>query len=326
MQLNSVIISRTDSIGDVVLTLPMAGVIKLQFPQCKVYFLGRSYTRAIVNTSVFVDEFINADDYPEADFLAHALNTTKADAIIHVFPDKKIVYAAKKAGIPIRIGTSHRLYNWLGCNRRVNFSRKNSNLHEGQLNLKLLQPIITVPAYTTAQLPAYYGMQRIQTLSKGMADLIDKSRFNLILHPLSNRSAREWGLENFSTLISLLPADKFKIFISGTATDGGTLTDFIATHAGSVTNITGQMDLASFISFINRADGLVAASTGPLHIAAALGKHAVGIYPPTRPIHPGRWAPLGTHAKVFVNSTDTNPTQHLQVCPHHVADYLLSLV
>ncbi|MFC7667381.1 glycosyltransferase family 9 protein [Hymenobacter humi] len=48
------------------------------------------------------------------------------------------------------------------------------------------------------------------------------------------------------------------------------------------------------------ADGLVAGSTGPLHLAAALGRHALGLYPPIRPMHPGRWAPLGPRAGFMV--------------------------
>lgn len=54
------------------------------------------------------------------------------------------------------------------------------------------------------------------------------------------------------------------------------------------------------ISFIAQIDGVLAASTGPLHIAAALGKHAIGLYAPMRPIHPGRWAPLGKKATFLV--------------------------
>ena len=54
------------------------------------------------------------------------------------------------------------------------------------------------------------------------------------------------------------------------------------------------------MGFINQADGIVAASTGPLHIAAALGKFAVGIYPPIKPMHPGRWAPIGEKATFLV--------------------------
>jgi ADP-heptose:LPS heptosyltransferase len=59
------------------------------------------------------------------------------------------------------------------------------------------------------------------------------------------------------------------------------------------------MNLDELISFIASADGLIANSTGPLHLAAALGKDALGIYPPMRPIHPGRWAPVGPKATVF---------------------------
>ncbi|RYG01290.1 MAG: glycosyl transferase family 9, partial [Chitinophagaceae bacterium] len=40
----NIIISRTDSIGDVVLTLPMAKIIKQQFPDCRIAFLGKEYT------------------------------------------------------------------------------------------------------------------------------------------------------------------------------------------------------------------------------------------------------------------------------------------
>jgi heptosyltransferase-3 len=58
--------------------------------------------------------------------------------------------------------------------------------------------------------------------------------------------------------------------------------------------------LPEFIAFIAAADGLVAGSTGPLHLAAALGRHALGLYPPIRPMHPGRWGPLGPHAEYLV--------------------------
>ena len=58
--------------------------------------------------------------------------------------------------------------------------------------------------------------------------------------------------------------------------------------------------MPQFLAFIAAADGLVAGSTGPLHLAAALGRHALGLYPPIRPMHPGRWAPLGPHADYLV--------------------------
>ena len=63
MQSNPVIIiSRTDSIGDVVLTLPMAGIIKQHLPQSRIVFLGRNYTKDVIALSEHVDEFVSYDD------------------------------------------------------------------------------------------------------------------------------------------------------------------------------------------------------------------------------------------------------------------------
>ena len=76
--------------------------------------------------------------------------------------------------------------------------------------------------------------------------------------------------------------------------------DFLEKHRARVTDMTGKLSLAELLVFINSCDGLVAASTGPLHIAAALGKRAVGIYAPMRPIFPQRWAPLGANATYLV--------------------------
>jgi ADP-heptose:LPS heptosyltransferase len=71
-------------------------------------------------------------------------------------------------------------------------------------------------------------------------------------------------------------------------------------YKDDITDITGLMSLTKFISFINEIDGILAASTKPLHIAAALGKVAIGLFAPMRPIHPGRWVPVGVKADYFV--------------------------
>jgi ADP-heptose:LPS heptosyltransferase len=52
---------------------------------------------------------------------------------------------------------------------------------------------------------------------------------------------------------------------------------------------------------IGAADALVAASTGPLHIAAASGIRTVGLFSMRRPVFPARWAPIGRDVHVLVN-------------------------
>lgn len=285
----SILISRTDSIGDVVLTLPLAKALKEKFPDARILFLGKSYTRAVIECCENVDAFIDVKD-----FLTGAPEVP--DAIIHVFPVKEIAVRAKELKIPLRIGTTNRIYHWWTCNKVVMLSRRNSELHEAQLNFTLLKPLGIKDTPSLEAIGRMYDLKNIQPLQDEWKALLEPCKAHLILHPKSQGSAREWGLENFEQLIRLLDEERFQIFISGTDSERTALLPLLHNCRGRVVDITGKMALPQFISFINHCDGLVAASTGPLHIAAALGKLAIGIYPSIRPMHPGRWAPLGVAA------------------------------
>jgi ADP-heptose:LPS heptosyltransferase len=224
----------------------------------------------------------------------------KPEAIVHVLPVSAIAIRAKKLKIPLRIGTTNRLYHFFTCNSLVKFSRKKSELHEAQLNLKLLQPVGIATEPALAELGLMFALTRLQPLPKKFAGLIDKDKYNVILHPKSQGNGREWGLENFIKLIQSLDNEKYKIFVSGVQKEKTLLQPLFDAVGNRVTDITGIMNLTEFMSFIAAADGLIASGTGPVHLASALGIDAYGIYPPIRPVHPGRWAPIGPCAKVFV--------------------------
>jgi len=337
-----IIISRTDNLGDVILTLPMAGILKKEIPGCYILFLGKKYTKPLIDACEYVDEFLDWDELRqrmEDGGWRMDNGKLRADVILHVFPVKDIQKIAKAAKIPVRIGTSHRWFSWLYCNKLVHYSRKKSTLHEAQLNLKLLEPLGITKEFTLSEIPSYYGLTKLtssrvdELTSPSAYQLISSSTqtvFNLILHPKSKGSAREWGLDNFSGLIDLLPEDKFRIFITGTKEEGDLMKDFLYQYRNRVTDMTGKLSLAELFSFINSCDGLVAASTGPLHIAAALGKRAVGIYAPMRPIFPQRWAPLGENATYLVLDKDCDDCRRTGDCkciksitPEQIAEKLL---
>jgi heptosyltransferase-3 len=294
-----ILISRVDAIGDVVLTLPLCGYLKSIYPDIKLSFLGRTYTGPVIKTCGAVDHFINYDELkalPQEDQI-RALQSENIDTIVHVYPQKAIAQLAKQAGIKNRIGTTNRAFHWFTCNKLVKLSRKNSDLHEAQLNIVLLKPLGIKAVPPVSQLASFYNFKTTTKLPEQFAALLSDDRFNLILHPKSNGSGREWGLSRFKELTALLPADKFRVFISGSDKEKELLKDWLPTLPTHVVDITGKLSLDQFIAFIAQANGLIAASTGPLHIAALSGIHALGLYPVTRPMHPGRWGPIGKQAE-----------------------------
>lgn len=313
---NSILISRTDSLGDVILTLPMLGIIKKQFPKIKIYFLAKNYSKAIIDSTENVDEFVS---YNELEKLSKQqqvryIKDLKIDALIHVFPNRLIARIAKKAGVPIRIGTSHRLFHWTTCNAFVKLGRKNSPLHEAQLNLELLKPLEINIDYKLEELYKFYGFSKFFELNSNLTSLLSKNRKNIILHPKSKGSAREWGIGNFQKLINILPDSEYKIFITGTKEEGALMQEFLLKNTSRVVDLTGKMSLEELVSFISKSDALVAASTGPLHIAAATGIKAIGIYAPMRPIHPGRWMPLGKNAAHIVKEEYCDDCRKTKEC------------
>ena len=300
------LVSRTDAIGDVVLTLPVCGRLKELHPGCRVVLIGRSYTAAVAAACPWVDAFLNLDELLPLSELQQvaAMRQFGAAAIVHVFPNKLLARLAQKARIPVRIGTRNRWRHWLTCNRLVALSRRHSLLHEAQLNLQLLQPLGGAPETPLPALVPLVHLTVSEPLAETWQQLLNQRRpgqLNVILHPRSRGSAREWGLANFARLAQLLHAAGHRVFITGTAAEGEELADWLRENdAFLAANLTGQLSLPQFIAFIAAADGLVAGSTGPLHLAAALGRHALGLYPPIRPMHPGRRAPLGPHAGYLV--------------------------
>jgi ADP-heptose:LPS heptosyltransferase len=329
-----IIISRTDSIGDVMLTLPLAGLLKQLIPGCEVFFLGRTYTLNIIECCPHVDKIINFDELrskPKQEQSA-ALEELHADCIIHVFPNKQVAKLAKAAHIPLRIGTTNRTFHWCTCNQLVRLSRKNSSLHEAQLNFVLARPLGAKKTYTIEEVESLLAFTP-PAATPEVIKYCSSSKFNLVLHPKSNGNGREWSLDNFGQLIDLLPPEQFNIFITGTQREGDMVRNsLIAPHADKVIDLTGKLSLNELITFLANADGIVSAGTGPLHIAAALGINAIGLFPPTRPIHPGRWAPIGKHVKVFVSKKEYSIFQKSSnrfcmkgIMPEEVAQYLLMI-
>jgi ADP-heptose:LPS heptosyltransferase len=317
-----ILICRTDNIGDVVLTLPLAGYLKRRFPSARIGFLCRGYAAPLVRGCKSIDYVIELEklgDFPSQ------LVAAGVDTIIFAKPDRRLAAMAWTARVDNRVGTSHRWYHWLYCNRLARFSRVKSSLHEAQLNFCLLKPlgIDHIPALD--EIAGLYDLA-----APDMALRLPEQSFNLVLHPKSNGNGREWPVAHYTALAQLLQAQPdVRIWVTGSEKEG----EWLRQHAPellalpNVENACGRFSLGELSAFIAQADGLVASGTGPLHMSAALGQNTLGLFPPLRPIDPGRWGALGPRAQVLCRSEPcagcpdaASCTCMAEITPQQVAD------
>ncbi len=306
MKFNHIAVCRTDSIGDVVLTLPLLHTIKEKYPQAKLSFIGRTYTQPIVQLNANVDQFLNWDTVANASKKEQIafLKNQEIDVIVFVFPDKAVVKAAFWANIKMRIGTIGRVHTLLYCNKKVIFSRKKSELHEAQLNFNLLLPLGINQIPPLSEIQQQYDLNLPQaTLPGDISEKLNQHSKHIILHPKSQGSAVEWSQENFIKLAYLLVEKGYTVWFTGTKQEGEKVPLLASINHPQIIATFGRLTLEQLIALIYRTQGIVAASTGPLHLAAAYGKLAVGLFSPKRPIHPGRWKPIGENTTVLVSAT-----------------------
>jgi heptosyltransferase III len=291
-----ILISRTDSIGDVALTLPMCQALRNQFPEAEIIFIGKNYTRPVVACFRAIDDFWDIDELFNLPITSQ-LDKLQADCIIHVFPNKKLAFLAKKARIPLRIGTSHRVFHLFTCNERPNFTRKKSNLHESQLNFHLLAPL------GINEIPSFDALQQLiqfNPIETGLPSWLPQSKDEVvILHPKSKGSALEWPVEKYMSLATQLAESGRTVCFTGTEQEGIQFRHLVPVH-DRIIDSTGKLSLEQLIYFISQSNALVACSTGPYHIGGLSGIHALGLFSMRRPIDPGRWRAIGPKAEFVV--------------------------
>ena len=309
-----ILIARTDSIGDVMLTLPMAYYLKKLFPSSCVFFLGKSYTKDIIERCLWVDEFLNADNAYLLEDQVRWLQQLKLDLVIFALPEPRWMKAAHCAGVPKRIATGHRFSSWRWANQRPMFGRKNSPLHEAQLNLKLLTGL------GFHSIPSIVELNTLPLLRFNTTH----SKKRIIIHPFSQGSALNWTLDQYDELVGLLHHQEYEMVISGTKKDQEVLSMYQGSHLQHIESVCGKFSLSELIDFIAESTALIACSTGPLHLAAQAGIHAVGLYVNRIPIHPGRWQPLGR--KVHILAEEDSGQEKITTSPASVATFLRSIM
>lgn len=311
-----IILSRTDNIGDVVLTLPMAGIVKRWYPDCEVVFLAQGYLEPVLQACPFVDRVLNwtglAPQPPAS--IAEALADVAADAIVHVFPDKSIAHAARRAAIPLRIGTKRRWYHRLTCNRLVPLSRKHSDRHEAELNAQLLAPLAVKTDYHLPELVEFSTLLPEDGARSRVGEFLNPALFKLVLHPGSRGNGREWPEGHYLDLVDRLKSTDYQVLVTGTADEGHRFAR-LADHSLTV-DLTGQLGLAELVALLASVDGVVASGTGPLHIAAATGTPTLGLFP-TRAgsIGADRWGPVGRRARFLTFQDGEHSCAGGPTCP-----------
>lgn len=286
----------------------MVDALKSSFPVAKIDMLVQQRVYELIYDYPGLNK-VHAIDKVTASKVKAVCKSNEYDLAIAVYPTFEVALGLFLGSVKYRLGTGYRWYSFL-FNLPHYQHRKEAIKHESDYNLDLLNEFNVV-----------YGKKlevKLQIKNEHVLSAIGKLKalgFNenerfVVIHIPSLGSAKVWSNSNFKQLLEAILANVnncYQVVLTGTTSE-----------EEQVKRITGQLpvnirifgvfdlNLKELAALLSKAKLFLGNSTGPIHIAAAVGTFVVGLYSPVKVESPLRWGPLTDKKKIFVPDDDDN--------------------
>lgn len=285
----NILLVRPDGIGDEILSLPVATQLRSLMPGARLSFLSSVYAAPVLAHHPDLDEVLTVTGQETLGELV-GLFRRGIDAAIFLKPFRRLMTAAWLARVPLRVGTGYRWYSWL-LNRRVYEHRRDFSRHESAYNLGLLRGLGLAPGEGAPPCLVVTDEER----EWARTYLGTSTGLRVVVHP-GGFSSRVWKPGHFRDLALRLARQGRRVLLTGSVAERDRFrTDTqVSVWPAGVRDVMGELTLRQFMAIIAESHAVVSMSTGPMHMAAALGVPTVSIFDPRRNQSPTRWQPLGT--------------------------------
>jgi len=273
---------RNDGLGDLLLTLPTLASLRRLYPASRLGVLVRP------DCALLFELYSDPVEVWCDDASAKTrVRRDRPDVMLFLKPDPGWAKRAFLSRVPRRIGTRHRWQSLL-FNERVPVHRRSSGRHEAECNALVAAPLgVTLPLPPVRLRVPPHGEERaLQALTR--AGQRQGESF-VVIHPGSHSSAPNWPREYYSGLVERLAASGHPVIV----TCGPREVELARSVAGSSGRALEPVDLVALAGVLAGALVVVSGSTGPMHLACALGVPVVALFSSRPPHTPDRWGPWG---------------------------------
>lgn len=300
-EIKRIIVSRTDKIGDLILSIPSFFMIKKMYPNAELVVLVRKYNYEIVKNLPYIDRIIKIDEYGKKELL-DKIKYFNANVFIALYNDAFVSHLARASKAKIKVGPYSKLCSFFTFNRGVFQKRSKSIKNEAEYNLDLVRKIDKKLFDKVFEINTSIHMGED---NRKAAEMFFKT-YNiqgktLVVNPFVGGSAKNI---NESQYISLLK--KFKernvdtniIIVCHISDEEAAERIYHGVGGDRIYLYPNGGGLLNIAAIIDKCDVYLGVSTGPTHMAGALKKRIVAIYSNMKTKCPTRWGIFGNDNKV----------------------------
>lgn len=289
---NKILLIKPSAIGDVVHTLPFLALLRRKFPHAYIAWLVTPACSGLLDRHPLLSEVILFDRKrygtaikspaaaKEFRHFTQSLKDRDFDLVIDLQGLFRSGYLAWKTGAKTRVGFGYaREAAPLFYTHRI--PRHPHERHAIERYLDIAE------ALGLGRGPLEYAWNTTETHRAKAAELLaplqPTSNSFAALIPGTNWETKRWPAQRFKLLAQRLRTElDLPSVVIGAASDKP-LADIIQPDL----DLTGKSTLPETTALLERATIVIANDTGPMHIAAALGRPLVTLYGPTSPLRTG---------------------------------------
>lgn len=295
-----ILILKPSSLGDVVQAIPVARLIKDHLPKAEIHWWLNSDLMPLLDEDPGIDRVIPFErrrwGRPSGLLLAAAeirrLRKERYDWILDLQGLARSALVGWLSNGGLFVGLDDRREGAPALHD-ISVPRPSETTHAVDWYLSVLRRL---------EVPVHSDFQWMPEYRSAAGDIATQSGGSgtpwIAFQPGARWENKRWPPAHFAELASRLLTynQDWRIVILGGKSDEGLGAKIQQSAGNRVLNLTGTLSLPGMVEWIRRCSLLVTNDTGPMHVAAALGRPVVGLFGPT---HPARTGPYGQTDQVL---------------------------
>ena len=326
------VINRSDALGDLLLTLPLAGKIKKCYPDAKIAFVVSKKCRELLYEHPWVDEIWPIDGNFRS--LWKRFRDFSPSVYLHLGGSVVPNFCAYFLRIKTRGGLLSKWWSFFFLNKGVRQSRTREGRHERDYNLEILNPLGMDQEDKGEEFCPRLYLKREEVVDfRQELGVPQFSGGMIVIHPGMSGHTVNWSPINYGKLAILLEQrypNNYVYIFGHIPTDEpyvSPIREYFAQEKNQkyLKNVFffdgSRKGLRHYMGLISQASCVVAPSTGITHIANALGVGQVGLYGPIEVQSARRWGPCRQGSRVKVIVPQVNCPEYSSCRGSHCVEY-----
>ena len=306
-EVSRILLIRGDKIGDVTLITPAICALREAQPSARIVVMVRKEVEEVLEGNPHVDHVLSYDRDRHSGVIGffrlwRDFRKEQFQVVVTFQGTCQIALATFFSWIPYRIGPLSKWWSFILYNMGIRQSRSNVEMHEADYNMQLLRDLGVSVAKANFPVELFVRDSSRKVAAVFFHDRgLDNGYKTVAIHPGMAGSALNWPIQHYIRLGRRL-IKRYNIIITGGPEDKE-LVEKLLQHISSVhsydvnqpvlTKYAGEQSIQDFMAILERCDGIVVPSTGPLHLSVGLKRKVITVFSPIRVQSALRWGPYG---------------------------------